>query len=159
MCSTQPSFSCPTQPLYSYSCLFTKVFDNVNVPLVFVDMTLWVGAEEALRILKIPYQAIFNLPDCEKTTLKQLENCSENNKCFITALGIALLTSRLINRGSLCDDNVIVNDNHLPERANAFANIFLTDVITELRINRILCNISKIENDILNLLSDQTTDT
>nr|AIU37091.1 ORF23 PEP [Cydia pomonella granulovirus]WOZ30291.1 hypothetical protein PPFHPHBJ_00136 [Cydia pomonella granulovirus]WOZ44912.1 hypothetical protein HDNAPKKO_00138 [Cydia pomonella granulovirus]WOZ45048.1 hypothetical protein GGGKFHNK_00136 [Cydia pomonella granulovirus]WOZ45184.1 hypothetical protein BGFFOGFG_00136 [Cydia pomonella granulovirus] len=145
---------CSTQPLYSYSCLFTKVFDGIDVPLAFVDMTLWVGAEEALRILKVPTQALFALPDCEKTTLRQLESCTDNNKWFITALGVGLLTSRLVNRGSLCNDNLIVSDNQLPERANAFANIFLTDVITEIRINCLLCSISKTEDDVLNLLNE-----
>lgn len=50
----------------SYSCLFCKPFDGINVPLMFVDMTLWVGADETLRILKLSSQTLSCLPDCEK---------------------------------------------------------------------------------------------
>ncbi|AKN80707.1 polyhedron envelope protein 2 [Diatraea saccharalis granulovirus] len=141
-----------------YSCLFTKSFDCVEVPLVFVDMVLWVGADEALRILKLSPHTLSSLPNSEKTTLKQLEPCAENNnKCFITALGVGLLTNRLINRGCLTNDNNITNDNYLPERANAFANIFLTDIISEIRILQILCGINKTEDEILTLLNEPIT--
>nr|UYX49656.1 hypothetical protein Datr000023 [Darna trima granulovirus] len=137
----------------SNSCLFVKNFDNVQVPLILADMTLWVGADESLKILKLPSQSLISLPDTEKTSLKNLESCSENNKLFITALGVGLLSNRLVNRGSLNSD-VVFNEHYLPERVNAFANIFLTDVLSELRISRLLCGISKIEDDILNILNE-----
>ncbi|ABC61153.1 PEP [Choristoneura occidentalis granulovirus] len=129
------------------SCLFTKNFDGVNVPFLFLDMTLWVGADEVLRILKLPTQILFSLPDSEKTTLKQLKPCSDNNKWFITSLGVGLLVSRLINRG-------YDNESLLPERANAFANIFITDIVFEIRVNCLICSISKTEDAVLNLLNE-----
>ncbi|QOD39986.1 pep-2 [Matsumuraeses phaseoli granulovirus] len=135
-------------------CVFVKPFDGINVQFIFVDMVLWVGADEALRILKLPTQALFSLPDSEKAPLKKLDTCSDSNKWFVTALGVGLLTTRLVNRGSLNNDNLISNDHQLSERANAFANIFLTDVVTEIRTSRLLCNISKEEDDILTLLNE-----
>ncbi|ACZ63508.1 PEP2 [Pieris rapae granulovirus Wuhan] len=138
----------------SYSCLFCKPFDGINVPLMFVDMTLWVGADETLRILKLSSQTLSCLPDCEKTIQTQLDPCCDSKKCFITALGVGLLCNWLINRGCL-KDNMVSND--LPECANAFANIFLTDIIQEIRTSRLLCSISKKEDAILDLLNEPTT--
>lgn len=135
------------------SCLFTKPFDNVDVPLIFIDMILWVGAEEALKILKLPHQALSSLPQSEKSTLKQLEPCSETCKLFITALGVGLLTSRLVTRGCLVNDT-LSNDNRISERANTFANMFLSDVISEIRVCQLLCGISVKEDEILNLLNE-----
>nr|QBH65856.1 hypothetical protein PhopGVgp021 [Phthorimaea operculella granulovirus]QBH66116.1 hypothetical protein PhopGVgp021 [Phthorimaea operculella granulovirus]QBH66246.1 hypothetical protein PhopGVgp021 [Phthorimaea operculella granulovirus]QBH66376.1 hypothetical protein PhopGVgp021 [Phthorimaea operculella granulovirus]QBH66506.1 hypothetical protein PhopGVgp021 [Phthorimaea operculella granulovirus] len=134
------------------SCPFTRIFDETEVPLVFTDMVLWVGADEVLRILKLSPHSLYSLPDSERTTLKLLIANSDSNKIFITALGVGLLASRLSTRGSVCD-NTVSNAYSLPERANAFANIFLTDVIVELRIEKYLCNIIKKENEILELLN------
>lgn len=136
-----------------YSCPFCLNFDGVNVSLIFNDMILWVGADEALKILKLPFNALHCLPDCEKACLSQIVSCNDNKKLYITALGVGILVSRLVSRGSLVKD-CITNDNNLPERANAFANIFLTEVISEIKISRLLCGINKIENDILNILSE-----
>ncbi|APO13907.1 PEP-2 [Plodia interpunctella granulovirus] len=129
-----------------------RKFDGIDVPLFFIDMILWVGADEALKILRLPSHALFSLPDSEKNTLNHLVSCSDNRKCFITALGVGLLCSRLVNRGSVID-NLLCNDNQLPERANAFANIFLTDFIYEIRQENLLCSISKTEDTILTLLN------
>lgn len=137
----------------SYSCLFSKTFDGVNVPLLQTDMVLWVGADELLRILKLSPHYLQSLPESEKSTLKNLESCSDSTKLFITALGVGLLSSRLVNRGSVIHD-VVTNDNHLPERVNAFANIFLTDVIIESRQSNLLCGISKKQDAVLDLLNE-----
>ncbi|AEB00324.1 pep-2 [Clostera anachoreta granulovirus] len=137
----------------SYSCLFSKTFDGVNVPLLQTDMVLWVGADEVLRILKLSPHYLQSLPESEKSTLKNLESCSDSTKLFITALGVGLLSSRLVNRGSVIHD-VVTNDNHLPERVNAFANIFLTDVIIESRQSNLLCGISKKQDAVLDLLNE-----
>ncbi|AGQ20296.1 pep-2 [Clostera anastomosis granulovirus A] len=137
----------------SYSCLFSKTFDGVNVPLLQTDMVLWVGADEVLRILKLSPHYLQSLPESEKSTLKNLESCSDSTKLFITALGVGLLSSRLVNRGAVIHD-VVTNDNHLPERVNAFANIFLTDVIVESRQSNLLCGISKKQDAVLDLLNE-----
>lgn len=137
----------------SHSSVFTKPFDGVDVPLVFVDMVLWVGAEEALRILRLSPHILSSLCDSEKKILKHLEPCSDDHKLFITALGVGLIANKLVNRGCIDGDNNISGENHLPERVNAFANIFLTDVISELRISCLLCGISKKEDAILDLLN------
>jgi hypothetical protein len=130
-----------------YSCPFTLTFDGICVPLVFNDMILWVGADEALKILRLSHHVLHSLPDCEKTTLNRLDPCYNNKKCYISALGVGLLVYRLVySKG--CDFNL------LPERANAFANIFLTDVISDIKTGRLMCAISKKENDILNLLNE-----
>jgi len=150
--------------------VFTKVVDGIDVPLLFIDMTLWVGAEEALRILKLPNHTLASLPLSEKSTLDQLFVCGDGNsscsgtaaapykhhsKLFITALGVGLLCSRLVNRGCLLPcDNSLSHNTQLPERVNAFANIFLTDVVCEIKINCLLCGVSKTEDLILNLLSE-----
>ncbi|UYE99134.1 MAG: pep-2 [Betabaculovirus sp.] len=148
--------------------VFTKVVDGIDVPLLFIDMTLWVGAEESLRILKLSNHTLASLPPSEKSTLDQLLGCNGNNnytdavapyknqsKLFITALGVGLLCSRLVNRGCLLPcDNSLSHNNQLPERVNAFANIFLTDVVCEIKINCLLCGTSKTEDLILNLLNE-----
>jgi Baculovirus polyhedron envelope protein, PEP, N terminus len=136
-----------------YSCPFIKQFDGVGVPLIFNDMVLWVGADEALKILKISSHALHTIPESEKASLSKLQPCSaENNKLYLTALGVAALVLRQVSRGCAVND-CITNDQSLPERANAFANIFLTDVIAEIRIGRLMCAISKKEDEIINLLS------
>lgn len=130
-----------------YSCPFTLTFDGVCVSLIFSDMILWVGADEALKILCLSNSTLHCLPESERATLHQLDPCSDNKKCYITALGVGLLVCRLIySKG--CDANL------LPERANAFANIFLTDVISDIKTSRLICGISKKEDEILTLLNE-----
>lgn len=136
-----------------YACPFNLNFDGVNVSLAFDDMYLWVGADEALKILRLPHSALQCLPECEKTLLRHIIPCCDNNKCYITALGVGLLACKLVTRGSLVKD-CITNENNLPERANAFANIFLTEVVSDLKVKRLLCGINKKENDILNILNE-----
>nr|ARX71881.1 polyhedron envelope protein 2 [Erinnyis ello granulovirus]ARX72011.1 polyhedron envelope protein 2 [Erinnyis ello granulovirus] len=141
-------------------CVFTKMFDGVEVPLLFTDMTLWVGADETLRILKLSNHTLNSLPSSEKSTLDQLIGCSNgsntrHSKLFLTALGVGLLCSRLINRGCvLPNDNSLSHNTQLPERVNAFANIFLTDVVCEIKTNCLLCSVSKIEDLVLNLVNE-----
>ncbi|AKS25363.1 pep-2 [Clostera anastomosis granulovirus B] len=156
--------------------VFTKVFDGIDVPFLFIDMTLWVGAEETLRILKVSNHALASLPSSEKSTLDQLFVCNNSgnvgggsasgcsgavgpykhhSKLFITALGVGLLCSRLVNRGSILPcENSLSHNNQLPERVNAFANIFLTDVVSEIKMNCLLCGVSKTEDLVLNLLNE-----
>ncbi|UXX41828.1 pep-2 [Psilogramma increta granulovirus] len=159
--------------------VFTKTVDGIDVPLLFLDMTLWVGADEALRILKLSNHTLASLPSSEKSTFDQLLSCNSNDsfnnsscgnnnfggvltphkqhsKLFITALGVGLLCSRLVNRGCLLPyDNSLSHNTQLPERVNAFANIFLTDVVCEIKINCLLCGVSKTEDLVLNLLNEQ----
>nr|AIW65166.1 polyhedral envelope protein [Adoxophyes orana granulovirus]AJA91658.1 polyhedral envelope protein 2 [Adoxophyes orana granulovirus] len=123
------------------SCVFTKIFDNTPVSFVFADMELWVGAEETLKILRLPSQALNYIPISEKTSLKQLEQCGENNKLFITTLGVGYLVNLF---------------EQVPERVLTFANLFLTDVVMEIKTDRLLCNIIQTENNVLNLLNTNT---
>ncbi|AAS82718.1 ORF20 [Agrotis segetum granulovirus] len=136
-----------------YSCPFTLNFDGVCVPLIFNDMILWVGADEVLKILRLSHNLLHCLPECEKTTLRHLDPCCDSNKCYITALGVGLLVCKHVHRGSLIKD-AITNDNSLPDKINAFANIFLTDVVCDIKTDRLLCSISKKENDILAILNE-----
>lgn len=135
------------------SCLFYKTFDGVSVPFVFNDMVLWLGMDEVSKILRIPSHSATCLPDSERTILKQLQPCSDSNKVFITALGVGLLASRFLSRGCVINDS-ISNDSHLPENVNAFANIFLTDVVIEMRQESLLNSINCKANNILNILNN-----
>lgn len=135
-----------------FSCPFVRPFDGIDVSLILEDMTLWVGADETLKILRLPSHALHSLPECERTTLRRLQPCVESNKIYVTLLGVGILISRLVNRGCVVND-CATNEYNLPERANAFGNIFLTDVVSEIRIARLLCSISAREDDVLNLLN------
>ncbi|AMF83770.1 pep-2 [Cnaphalocrocis medinalis granulovirus] len=149
-------------------CLFVKTFDDVNVPMVYTDeMILWVGVDEVLRILKLSPQNLLAVPNSEKTTLGQLVQPNDSNctrygptKSMITSLGVAILVARLYNKNVFnLDNNNCINNNqhhHLSDYVDAFANVFLTDVIVDLRIDRFLCNISTKEDAILNLLNEPT---
>ncbi|AER41447.1 polyhedron envelope protein [Epinotia aporema granulovirus] len=135
--------------------LFYKTFDGVSVPFIFNDMVLWVGMDEVSKILRVPTHSATSLPDNERTILKQLQPCSDSNKVFITSLGVGLLASRSLSRGCVIND-CVTNDSHLPEHINAFANIFLTDVVIEMRQEGLLCSINSKANDILNILNSNT---
>ena len=134
-----------------YSRGFVKNFDDIPVPLLFNDMMLWVGVDETLKILHLSPQALLCLPESEKRFLKNLCECTDSNKLYVTALGVGLLASRLITRGCVVD-NLATNDHSLPQRADAFANIFLTDVLCDLRRDGLLCCVSRKESEIINLL-------
>ncbi|AOW41355.1 pep [Trichoplusia ni granulovirus LBIV-12] len=134
-----------------YSRGFVKNFDDIPVPLLFNDMMLWVGADETLKIFHLSPQALLCLPECEKRFLKNLCECTDSNKLYITALGVGLLACRLITRGCVVD-NLATHDHSIPQRADAFANIFLTDVLCDLRRDSLLCCISCKESEIINLL-------
>ncbi|AKR17490.1 PEP-2 [Mocis latipes granulovirus] len=134
-----------------YSRDFVKNFDDVPVSLVFNDMMLWVGADETLKILHMSPQALLCLPESEKCCLKNLCECTDSNKLYVTALGVGLLASRLITRGCVVD-NLATHEPSIPQRVDAFANIFLTDVLCDLRRDGLLCCISRKESEIINLL-------
>ncbi|AAG27321.1 PxORF23 peptide [Plutella xylostella granulovirus] len=128
------------------SCPFYKSFNGVNVPLIFNDYILWVGADEVLKILNLPCYTLKCIPNNEKTLVRDLLRCSDGKKIYITALGVVMLANQI----KWCD-------NLLPDVVNGFANIFLTDVIEELRVENLLCNISTKENAILALLNEIPT--
>ncbi|AQQ80286.1 PEP-2 [Betabaculovirus altermyunipunctae] len=134
-----------------YSRGFVKYFDDIPVPLLFNDMMLWVGADETLKILHLSPQALVALPESEKRHLKHLCECTDSNKLYVTALGVALLACRLITRGCVVDNSASY-DYTIPQCVDAFANIFLTDVLCELRRDGLLCCISRKETEIINLL-------
>lgn len=134
-----------------YSRGFVKNFDDTPVPLIFNDMMLWVGADEALKILHLKQNALAFLPDCEKRHMKYLCECTDSNKLYITALGVAILASRLITRGCVINNHAS-HDHSIPQYVDAFANIFLTDVLCDLRRDGLLCCISRKESEIIGLL-------
>ncbi|AJK91678.1 pep2 [Spodoptera frugiperda granulovirus] len=141
-----------------YSRGFVKNFDNIPVPLLFNDMMLWVGADEALKILHLNAQALAALPESEKRHLKHLCECTDSNKLYITALGVALLASRLLTRGCVVD-NFASHEHSIPQCVDAFANIFLTDVLCDLRRDGLLCCISRKESEVINLLDSNRPET
>lgn len=136
---------------------FTKIFDDILIHFAFVDLELWVGAEEVLKILRLPQHALRWLPDSEKRPLRCIDGCAptteSSNRLYVTALGVGLLVSRLVTRGCVID-NIASNEMFVPHRIDAFANVFLSEVVSELRRTRYLVTMSQQEDEILASLAN-----
>ncbi|ABQ51961.1 pep [Spodoptera litura granulovirus] len=142
--------------MQQYAQDFVKTFDGIDVSFVFNDMELWVAADDVLKILHLPHNALSCIPECERATLQDLCPCSDGCAVYITALAVGILTAKLVTRGCIID-NSISPEYHIPPKADAFANIFLTDVIYELREEGLLKCISCKETEVLNILLNDTS--